>query len=390
MIVSGEYAICDKCIAQFGNLIQDHFPVKKNSKKPTLPSPVKLKSYLDQYVVGQEPAKIALCVSIANHYKRMLYEHDNEISKSNLLIAGPTGSGKSLLVSTVAKFLNVPYISVDVTSLTEAGYVGQNIDTIISRLLVEANGDINLAENGIIFLDEIDKIASGKSRNPIADGKVSGIQSGLLKIIEGTKVAVPFGMESMKKMVRAIEVDTSNILFIAGGAFVGLDEIVKRRLKKKSGIGFSDTQKEWKNLENEYTTDDFIEYGLEPEFMGRFPMRTYTTELTEKELATVFGVKNSILDEYKFYFNVDGIDLDFSSDFIQRVVQKARHEKTGVRGLKAICESIITTHLYLIPEYQKRNVAKLTFTGDCLDKETLPRIEIFQKTLKKLDEKSVL
>lgn len=386
MIVSENYAVCDQCIALFSDLLKNSssstiLQKKFSEKKKTDQlNSIKIKNFLDKFVIGQETAKMALCVSVVNHYKRTLFDQgDNDFSKSNLMLVGPSGSGKSLLIGTIAKFLNVPFISIDSTTLTEAGYIGQNVDTIITRLLLEANGDIEAAEHGIIFLDEIDKIAVGKNRVSITDGKVSGIQSALLKMIEGTTLPVNLNPET-KKIVKIIEVDTSNMLFICGGAFIGLNEIVSNRLKKKRKLGFSLQNNDIKSFENECLTEDFIEYGLIPEFVGRFPMRTFTKELTEDELFQVLNeAKNNILSEYKFYFAVDKIKLEFTKDFIQEVVHKAKLEKTGVRGLRSICDSIMMPHLYLLPEYQKRNVAKITFFGDCVDKKTIPKIEIFEK-----------
>ena len=384
MVVSGDYSICDKCIILFNGLLKstpppEPAPTSKDKKQLAEQlNSLKIRTFMDQYVIGQEPAKMALCVSVVNHYKRMLYEHKNEeISKSNLMITGPSGSGKSLLVSTIAKFLDVPFLSIDATTLTEAGYIGQNVDTIISRLLMIANDDIEAAENGIIFLDEIDKISS-KNKITSAEGKVSGVQAALLKMIEGAMI--PVSLDS-KRGSKTVEINTENILFICGGAFVGLNDIVTTRLKKKRGIGFSESKNEVnKNIASEYITEDFIEFGMLPEFAGRFPIKTYTTELTEEELLEVLvNAKNSIINEYKFYFSVDDIELEFTNDFLKQVARQAKNEKLGVRGLRTICESLMLPHLYIIPEYQKRNVAKITFDEECINKKELPKIEIFIK-----------
>lgn len=386
MVISGNYAICDKCVFLFGGLIKGSVTpqvASKEAEKKQLAEQLdsmKIREFLDQYVIGQEPAKIALCVSIVNHYKRMLYGQDNdELSKSNLMITGPSGSGKSLLIRTIAKFLDVPFISIDATTLTEAGYIGQNVDTIVSRLLIEANGDIATAENGIVFLDEIDKIAIGKTRVSANDGRVSGIQSALLKMVEGS--IIPLGMNfELKRSSKMAEINTSHILFICGGSFTGLNEIVTSRLKKKKGIGFTDNITGMNNMESEYTTEDFIEFGMIPEFVGRFPIKTYTKELTKEELLQILNnSKNNILTDYKFYFSVDEIDLDFTPEFLEVVATKAKTEKTGVRGLRSICDELMLMHLYLLPEYKKRDVAKITFFEDCIDKQKLPKIEIFEK-----------
>jgi ATP-dependent Clp protease ATP-binding subunit ClpX len=387
MVVSGDYSICDKCVILFNGLLKSTpstkiIPSQVSEKKKLAQqlNSIKIREFMDQFVIGQEPAKMAICVSVVNHYKRMMYEYDGgEINKSNLMITGPSGSGKSLLVSTVAKFLDVPFIAVDATTLTEAGYIGQNVDTIITRLLMEANGDIAAAENGIVFIDEIDKITT-KNRGSASESKVSGIQSALLKMVEGTTIPVILNPDS-KRAPKTVEINTTNMLFICGGAFIGMSDIVTTRLKKKKSLGFGGpTPIVAQNIEAEYMTEDFVEFGMIPEFVGRFPMKTYTKELSEQELVQVLSnTKNNILSEYKFYFNVDEIDLEFTQDFLEKVANQAKTEKTGVRGLRSICDAIMLPHQYIIPEYKKRRVAKVTFHGNCVDKKEIPKIEIFEK-----------
>jgi len=387
MLVTNEQSICDACVQQFHGLLNtptEEKPANKNSFN-NLDS-IKMKSFLDQYVIGQDSAKMALCVGVVNHYKRMLYESETALSKSNLLITGPSGSGKSLLMSTIARFLEIPFITVDATSLTEAGFIGQNVDTIISRLVAEANGDLEAAEHGMVFIDEIDKIAMGKTSVSTRENRVSGVQSALLKMIEGSVIPISYADPKKSHFLRDVEVKTQNILFVCGGAFVGLDEIVKNRLKKKKGLGFTNEAITITNIENEYTTEDFIEFGMIPEFIGRFSVKTFTKELLESELQTVMReAKNNMLDEYKFYFNVDNIEVAFTEDFLEHVAHKAKHDKTGVRGLRSICEGIMTPHLYLIPEYKKRKVAKMTFNQDCVkDKKNLPLIEVYAAKKRKI------
>jgi len=384
MLVSNGYSICDECVQNFNGLLTPP-PVAAKKKINNNLNAIKMKEFLDQYVIGQDPAKMALCVSVVNHYKRMMYESDTAVSKSNLLITGPSGSGKSLLMSSIAKFLEIPFITVDATTLTEAGFIGQNVDTIISRLLAEANGDLEIAEHGMIFIDEIDKIAMGKTRASTSDNRVSGVQSAMLKMVEGSLIPVSYSDPKKAHIVRNVEVNTQNILFVCGGAFVGLDEIVKNRLKKKKGLGFTNIAPPITNIETDYTTEDFIEYGMIPEFIGRFSVKTYTKELLESELKTVLSdAKNNILDEYKFYFTVDNIELSFTEDFLEHVAHQAKNDKTGVRGLRSICDSIMTPHLYLLPEYKKRRVAKITFNQDCvIDKKNLPLIEVYETKKRK-------
>ena len=394
MVVSGNYSICDQCVFLFNELLKNTpsaaqvQPILHEKKQlaEQLDS-IKIRKFIDQYVIGQEPAKMALCVSVVNHYKRMLYGRANvSLNKSNLMIIGPSGSGKSLLVSTIAKFLDVPYISVDATALSEAGFIGQNVDTIITRMLAEANGDIEAVENGIVFLDEIDKLASSKNRVTTTDSKIAGVQSALLKMVEGTTIPIASSTDLRKS--KTIEVNTANILFICGGSFNGLNEIAAARLKKKKGMGFSENNATViSNIGAEYATEDFIEFGLIPEFVGRFPLKTYTKELSEKELIQVLiNDKNNILTEYKFYFTVDGLELEFTQDFLEQVAHKSKFEKSGVRGLRTICDNIMLPHLYLIPEYKKRSVTKVTFNGECVTKNQIPKIEILEK--KKLDKQT--
>jgi ATP-dependent Clp protease ATP-binding subunit ClpX len=366
-------AICDKCIESFTKIINKTTSNISDTKSENQLNSFKIREFLDQFVIGQEDAKISICVSVVNHYKRMLFESENDISKSNLMITGPSGSGKSLLVSTIAKFLNVPFVSIDATTLTEAGFIGQNVDSILMRLINEAKGDLNAVEHGIVFLDEVDKISS-HNRSASTNGKLTGIQSALLKLVEGSKIVIDSG-----KHQAPIEVDTKNILFICGGAFVGINEIATTRMKKKSQMGFGEKPNKPVINENEYTTEDFIEYGMIPEFIGRFPMKTHTKELTELDLfAVLTHAKNNILDEYKFYFKVDKIDLEFTEDFITHVASTAKHEKTGVRGLRTICDNLMLPHLYRLPEYQKNHVSKMTFNRECITDSKIPIIDKYK------------
>ena len=392
ILVSGEFSICDKCVLLFNGLLENSKPSEKKAKEkeikqeseliseeiiPQLNS-IEIKKFLDKNVIGQEEAKIALSVSIVNHYKRMLYETTNytQLDKSNLIITGPSGSGKSLLIKTISKFLNVPFVSIDATTLTEAGYIGENVDTIISRLLANADGDIEAAQQGIVFIDEIDKIATGKTRSSTSDKHVSGVQAALLKMVEGSIVRIPSPSIKKSFIPQLVEVDTTNILFICGGAFEGLNEIVINRLKKKSGMGFTDAPINNKTLETEYSTEDFIEYGIIPEFIGRFPLHTYTTALSTEELIKVLtDLDNNMLFQYKFYFEIDDIDIEFTDEFIAKLAAKAKMNKTGVRGLKGLCDSIMSDHLSLLPEYKKRGIFKLIFDESCIDKKSIPKFE---------------
>lgn len=397
IIISGEQAICDKCISLFSGLIKKSKETSHNSSVTEIKKTensllqldsIKIKEALDKLVIGQEDAKKVLSVSIVNHYKRMLYGGDIELEKSNVIITGPSGSGKSLLVDTIAKFLNVPFISVDATTLTEAGYIGENVDTIITKLLIAADGNIKNAEQGIVFIDEIDKISTAKkSHSATGEAKASGIQSALLKLVEKSLVRVSLPPNPKKiSMPQMVEVNTKNILFICGGAFVGLNEIVTERLKKKKSLGFSNPiaiSNSTINLSKNYTTEDFISFGMIPEFIGRFPSKTSTTELSIDELIGVLTIlDNNVLTEIKFYFEVDNINIEFTEGFIQGVANRAYLEKTGVRGLRSICESIFVNHLYRLPEYKSRNISKMIFDSECLEPNAIPKFEIYENCSK--------
>jgi len=386
LLVVDKNAICDRCVKSLYKQLAT--PANENVKQPSIPvlsqslNPHTLRAYLDQYVIGQDEAKKALSVAVVNHYKR-LKDAATDVSKSNLLIAGPSGSGKTLLVSTIAKCLNVPFISIDATSLTEAGFVGQNIDTVLTRLVVKAGNDLERAATGIIFIDEVDKISS-TNRPQSTTGKVTGIQSGLLRLIEGCKAMVPMGNKGRETYV---ELDTSKIMFIAGGAFFGMETIIKERKKTKQLMGF-DSVGTAGNVMSEMTTDDFIEYGMLPEFIGRFSMKTFTQDLTEAELSTVLSTaKNNVLDDFKYYFKMDKIELEFTADFIESMSSLATKEKTGVRGLRTMCERLLTPHLYDIPLYQKESASKIIFDRSCAMNQGKPTIikKLSTKNKKVLD-----
>lgn len=374
MVVSKDKktAICSDCVSGFYHLLDDFLEKPSDSitgKKENAPSfnSMKIKNFLDTFVVGQEDAKISLAVGVVNHYKRIFCGKKQEgLSKSNILIVGPSGSGKSLLVDTIAKFLHVPFISIDTTTLTEAGYIGQNVDTVIRRLWEKCGQDIELTQRGIVFLDEIDKLPISKHLG--MESHSIGIQSSLLKMVEGTKIA----------MDSSIEIDTQNILFIGGGAFVGMKDILKRRKHDSKSIGFNGLRSKRIDFK-EYTTEDYIEYGLIPEFIGRFPVRVYTNELGKDELSKILhNPKNNILNDYKFYFHVDGITSIFEDSFIDEISSLAVKEKTGVRGMRSICDKIIAPHLYKIEEYKKKKIKKIIFQS--AKQDALPKLEKITKS----------
>ena len=372
LIVGDASAICSECVDFCQQLLVED---QETYERPEIDlNPVAIKEFLDKYIIGQTDAKMAISVAVANHYKRIGNKSTIELAKANVLLIGPTGCGKTMIAKTVAKYLDVPFAIGDATSLTESGYVGDDVETLISRLLNNAKGDVRQAERGIVFIDEVDKIArKSESTSITRDVSGEGVQQALLKLVEGTKCRVNLTGNRKHPSGEVVEIDTSNILFVCGGAFTGLEKIVQRRTANNAiGFGSKISKELTTKAFKEVNPDDLNKYGLIPELIGRFTNTVALEELSLDDLKHVLsGVENNLIEQYKYLFGLDKLTLDITSDAVEAIVKRTQTLKTGARGLHTELEKALMPHMYNVQNYRQQGIKSVIIDSSQVNKPTI-------------------